>query len=1313
MRHDARMDYVFQGMGPRNFEHIVQALAMAVIGPRVSVFGDGPDGGREASWSGIVESLDESATWEGYGVLQAKLKTDESASPAQNLTWLKAQVSDEIKRWSESAGRKNSPDYLLVVTNVRLSPGSGGGKDSIATFFRATLKKHQVALRGFRVWDYDDLRGLLDVHADVRKTYRAWITPGDVLSELLDERLNESHTFREALRLHAARSLKDDHFLNLRQAGSLSDEATAMAEVFVDPPIDSPARGGAVSEVTRWSNRVRDSRSGSRGIVLVGGPGQGKSTATQFLAQLYRAAFLGEAPVTESTELRSKLELLEERRAALGIAVPVARRWPIRIRLSDLADSLASSQVETLVEYLAQTVSDRSNRPVTQEELVRWLHEYPWLLIVDGLDEVPNSGNRHDVMRALADFHLEVDEARADVVVVATTRPQGYSDEFDPGYYLHQRLAELKPDEALAYAKGLIDVRHGEGSDSARRTLKSLERASKDVSTERLFSSPLQVSILSILIETLGDVPRTRWRLFSSYYRVISQREREKGGELSDLIREYESDINFIHREAGFQLQRRSGEAGDASSSLTKAELQSLIAERLENQGHAPEEVARLSTEFLRLATDRLVFLAMLTSEKVGFEIRSLQEFMAGEYLVEFPESVVISKLADLAPSAHWRNTLLFAIGRIYAEKEHLKAEITVLCHDMHENPVGARVQAGADLALDVLLEGAIDSQPRYARALADIAAGAVTGPVNERVRELRLVRSLPAREILMSASSSLAQAPSSTWVNRLLAVAEDPTIDDNVIAELLRLAPTSASRAVIRLAWDSGLTRVLDLVDPNEQPIHPEDLLNGPSTFAMSRPITKSNDKGSAMDAWHATLRAVAVDPDDEMQASINWVLDDEDLPLAMEWKSISSSDIAQWQAVRRIAFGGRGWDVLRAVAALIESPSTESLATVLEVLQTCDSSQHRMARRSWWIVKSCVDNAYSGEARQGDSARVGIASNFGTMARAARDGALGTEVDWLAAEARWAESSIRVPDSPIAPPLGDSSSTAPLWPGLASFGVPIEGMGYRITLPEDLEDSKRIARVAIRFSELAAKATGAEQATYAMLAEFVLGILGNRVRNTDETERESTYRVGEPAAGVVARNVSGATACGLGYGWVRVLDALTPDRRSDVIPIDYLVRLGSLPLIFSDPSDEIAEWLLAIATHVPTEQRWAISRLVILSSARVAIQQSATLTQFVRGAIGSAHSERVAAFLNILNASQEQLSDGVVDESFRSVFAGGESGTEVDSVNPSLLRRYLNEASDEAWVAGCALRAISLLDHDPLAQAAFARDVRQRSQR
>ena len=49
------MDYDLSRLDARDFEHMIQGLAASAIGPGILMFGDGPDGGREATFEGRTD----------------------------------------------------------------------------------------------------------------------------------------------------------------------------------------------------------------------------------------------------------------------------------------------------------------------------------------------------------------------------------------------------------------------------------------------------------------------------------------------------------------------------------------------------------------------------------------------------------------------------------------------------------------------------------------------------------------------------------------------------------------------------------------------------------------------------------------------------------------------------------------------------------------------------------------------------------------------------------------------------------------------------------------------------------------------------------------------------------------------------------------------------------------------------------------------------------------------------------------------------------------------------------------------------------
>ena len=77
----------FFGFTETGFEEFVRALAVQVFGPGVTAFGDGPDDGREATFSGTVPyPHPETECWNGYGVIQAKCKSKSESTTKDQAT---------------------------------------------------------------------------------------------------------------------------------------------------------------------------------------------------------------------------------------------------------------------------------------------------------------------------------------------------------------------------------------------------------------------------------------------------------------------------------------------------------------------------------------------------------------------------------------------------------------------------------------------------------------------------------------------------------------------------------------------------------------------------------------------------------------------------------------------------------------------------------------------------------------------------------------------------------------------------------------------------------------------------------------------------------------------------------------------------------------------------------------------------------------------------------------------------------------------------------------------------------------------------
>ncbi len=199
------------------------------------------------------------------------------------------------------------------------------------------------------------------------------------------------------------------------------------------------------------------------------------------------------------------------------------------------------------------------------------------------------------------------------------------------------------------------------------------------------------------------------------------QREMERDIPTAAVLRDHKPDVDAIHRLMGLALQAASESSGGTDARTSVTQFRELCQVRLEGEGHLSPRLEEITEAIVRCATQRLVFLAGVEDDRVGFEIRSLQEFMAAECLMDSGDEVVRSRLHEIAALPHWRNVFLFCAGKAYAQRQYFRETIHSLCAELDEapdDPLLRDVKAGAQLALDLLVDGPALRQPHSARVL-------------------------------------------------------------------------------------------------------------------------------------------------------------------------------------------------------------------------------------------------------------------------------------------------------------------------------------------------------------------------------------------------------------------------------------------------------------------------------------------------------------------------------------------------------------------------------------------------------------------
>jgi hypothetical protein len=520
-------------------------------------------------------------------------------------------------------------------------------------------------------------------------------------------------------------------------------------------------------------------------ILLIGGPGQGKSTLGQLACQLHRAALMQPFEATLSIRHQDLLTSFKARSSGRGdqpadLAPPAKPFLPLQVSLPELASWLAYKSAHPppanlsadptviatadAMPLILQFLADRPSAQTCKLEaatLLALTAYMPCLLVLDGFDEVGAGKDRARLVAAARDLLTVLASQNASVQVLATTRPQGYAGELAQiGVALKEcTLALLKRDEALRYAERLVNAKNL-GVDEQHAILARLKEAANESAMQRLLTTPLQVTILSSLVQQSGRAPRERWNLFEKYFSYTYQREIYHNTYASNLLTEHRQHIIQIHARVALLLQVESERDG-AAARMSQQRLAEVIDAVLLEDGIADDDRLDLVQAITVAAGQRLVFLVEPEPGSFGFEIRSLQEFMAAWAITSGREKDVEERLPTIAKASMFRNVILFIASRFFCEASPMRDLFAdSICPGMDndvQDELAYQSRAGSLLALEILEEGTAMTQPKRARALMACACGLLALPPG--LVHQRLVRIANNKDTYLVLQQALEQA--------------------------------------------------------------------------------------------------------------------------------------------------------------------------------------------------------------------------------------------------------------------------------------------------------------------------------------------------------------------------------------------------------------------------------------------------------------------------------------------------------------------------------------------------------------------------
>lgn len=760
--------YDYESLGAEKFQQLCQAL-LVKNNPNLQCFPVGmPDGGRDAS---LVETpIPDSIV---YQVKFRRPTPNKLATPDEICGWLEGHIVGEIPK-VDSLAQRGAHRYV-VMTNAQCSSHLDvGTRDRMQRWLDDNMPIPS------QVWWRDDIDRRLDAETDIKRSYgllRDAVGLAEMLG-VLPQGVPQHETIRlarsdrrvAALMKYLRHQYERDRIVKFKQA-ELKPE---LLDVFVDVPVITsdqysdrtalvydfyPSGQGARKALARWngliSERARSTFAKSRShagkpaatlllhqnskpmanrIVLEGAPGQGKSTVSQYVCQVHRARLLG---------LNDEVERFPAEHQSSPILLP------FHVDLRDLSTWLKGEDpfnisnpqapphwADSLESFLAAQVRhDSGGMAFDVSDLDAVTSATPVILMLDGLDEVPDLNDRKHVVNAVNEAATRIAYSCPFLLTVVTSRPSAFAR--TPGFskkdFLYLQMTDLPLSLVLEYTDGWLrsrDVPHKEAYD-IRKVLGEKLGHPHIVDLAR---NPMQLAILLWLVNRKGlSLPDKRTALYGAYMDTFLDREAEK----SQIVRDERDLILELHGYIAWELHCQA-EVGKSRGSIAETKLKALLKRYLSKEDYETDLVDQLFSGM----TQRVMVLTSRVQNTFEFEVQPLREYFAARYLYSTaktsPPGAERSGTRSDRFEALLRNPYWFNVTRFYAgfsDKGEL-ANLVDLIEDIIGDPEFSLISYPVSVAATLLRDQVFAQRPKSA------------------ARALELVTSEQALHVLLPSSS-------------------------------------------------------------------------------------------------------------------------------------------------------------------------------------------------------------------------------------------------------------------------------------------------------------------------------------------------------------------------------------------------------------------------------------------------------------------------------------------------------------------------------------------------------------------------------
>jgi hypothetical protein len=291
-------------------------------------------------------------------------------------------------------------------------------------------------------------------------------------------------------------------------------------------------------------------------------------------------------------------------------------------------------------------------------------------------------------------------------------------------------LNYLSEEDCKTYVGKLLDCLE-KNSDYKEEKQKILFDAIKDEKTAYLMSTPLQVTIMTILVKSGGNIPHSNYALFKGYFNTVINREKQKNIYPDSILNSNTEFVENTYYRLGYELQKKSESEENSAALLSFDELKALIKEYLsvKRKNADTDKVDKDNEEMFRIIVNRINFASEIQTEKIGFSIRAMQEFLAACYLVSNKSDDEIRNTTKLlAASAYWRNAFYFFVEYLLKDGRDYLVDylIDTVCNGFNiKNSFcetsGSIIFYGSQLAFDLFSNNVFRGNSQYDDKLCEL----------------------------------------------------------------------------------------------------------------------------------------------------------------------------------------------------------------------------------------------------------------------------------------------------------------------------------------------------------------------------------------------------------------------------------------------------------------------------------------------------------------------------------------------------------------------------------------------------------------